>query len=947
MGTHWIISAVFLNGKANERVDMPSCQAHNLSSPEDRLRTAMFSIIEWDDSPETDLVLIRAVDEGRREAARPGRLDAPASGETLVCFKSDAPSAENSAVLQTLSAHGKLLDGALLARVTLPKEASHDLPALAAHYGLKERGPGAPARALVAAELFDRLVAELKKKPLAALDEMRHLLAPTQHALRPLIEGAAKLALKGGFGARAKTLRDLLPAESGSRWITREPPKEPPSLLDVERVCGVFSRQGALAQGFAAYEHRPEQLRMVREVCDAFNEGLVVMVEAGTGTGKSLAYLVPAILWAGENRDPVVISTNTKNLQSQLFEKDLPFLEKALGGNFRCALIKGRPNYLCVRKLFMLLGAADRELSDAERVEILPVISWLAETESGDVAELSGLKGGMESELWARMATQRDECLGPRCRFARNCFVRRARARALQSDVVVANHSTVFWEAGIAGVALPPFRCIVFDEAHNLEDVATEAATIRVAPWQLSRVLNRLFRPQRDGAGRGLFASLLHQLSLAAKEFPAGQADRLAEAIRLSIEAFPEARRAAESLFGGLALLLDASGQQFERLRYDADRRPDDWPQLARSAQAFVEVVEPLAKALEELAKPCAEIADLKADREPFATLREVAVEVAAQASLLREMLEHLDKVLKASDEEAVYWIEREPGGAGASFNAAPLDIAALMERTIFSRVRTAVFTSATLTVAGNFDFMRDRLGMRGAVSTRLRVADLGTSFDFERQALLAVPSFLPEPRTEEPNFVRPFSALAVDILTATRGRGLVLFTSHAMLREAYPAMKSALARSGIRVMAQGVDGERSRLITRLSRESSSVLLGTQSFWEGVDVPGEALSCLIVAKLPFRVHTNPLVAARCEALARKGRSDFTDYMVPDAVIRLKQGFGRLIRTRADRGVVIVCDPRLVTRGYGKTFRDSLPARTRVFKDQVQLVGAVREFLKTG
>jgi Rad3-related DNA helicase len=593
----------------------------------------------------------------------------------------------------------------------------------------------------------------------------------------------------------------------------------------------------------------------------------------------------------------------------------------------------------------MLLGAAERELSDGERVEILPAISWLAETETGDVAELSGLKGGMESELWARMATQRDECLGPRCRFARNCFVRRARARALQSDVVVANHSTVFWEAGDASVALPPFRCIVFDEAHNLENIATDAATIRVAPWQLSRVLNRLFRAQRDGAGRGLFANLQHQLSLAAAELPAGQADRLAEVVRLSIEAFPEARSAAESLFGGLALLLDESGQRVERLRYDADRRPDDWPQLARSAQAFADVVEPLAKALEGLAKPCAEAADAKADREPFATLREVAVEIAAQASLLREMLEHLDKVLKANDEDAVYWIEREPGRAGASFNAAPLDIAALMEATIFSRVRTAVLTSATLTVAGNFDFMRDRLGMRGAVSTRLRVADLGTSFDFERQALLAVPSFLPEPRTDGPDFVRPFSALAADILTATRGRGLVLFTSHAMLREAYPAIKSALARSGIRVMAQGVDGERSRLITRFSRETSSVLLGTQSFWEGVDVPGEALSCLIVAKLPFRVHTDPLVSARCEALKRKGRNDFNDYMVPDAVIRLKQGFGRLIRTRTDRGVVIVCDPRLVTKGYGKTFRDSLPARTRVFKDQAQLVGAVREFLE--
>jgi predicted DnaQ family exonuclease/DinG family helicase len=909
----------------------------------------MFSIIEWNDSPETDPALVQVADEGRREVARPARLNALAPGETLVCFKSDDPSAEESATLQTLFALGNLLDGAQLARIVLPKLELHDLPTLASHYGLKPGWPDASARALAAADIFSRLVADLKKKPLAVLDELRRLLAPTQHPLRRLIEDVwlDKFAFKTGSGARTKTLKDLLPVESGARWITREPPKEPPALLDVDWVCDAFSPQGALAQGFAAYEHRPEQLRMVREVCGAFNEGIVLMVEAGTGTGKSLAYLAPAILWAVKNRDPVVISTNTKNLQAQLFEKDLPFLEKALGGNIRYALIKGRGNYLCVRRLLMVLDAAERELSDDERVAILPVISWLAATETGDVAELSGLKGGMESELWARVSTQRDECLGPRCRFARNCFVRRARAKALQADVVVANHSTVFWETGEAAVALPPYRCIVFDEAHNLENVATDAATIRVASWQLSRVLNRLFRAQRDGAGRGLFANLQHQLSLASAELPAGLAGKLTEVIRLSIEAFPEARHAAESLFGSLALLLDASGQRIERLRYDADHRPDDWPQLARSAEAFTDVVVPLAKALEGLAKPCAEVADEQADREPFATLREVASEIASQALLLREMLEQLGKVLKASDEDAVYWIEREQSRAGASFNAAPLDITALMEKMIFSKVRTAVFTSATLTVAGSFDFMRDRLGMRGTVSTRLRTADLGTSFDFERQALLAVPTFLPEPRTDGPGFVQPFGALAVDILTATRGRGLVLFTSHAMLREAYPAIKSALARSGIRVMAQGVDGARSRLITRFSRETSSVLLGTQSFWEGVDVPGEALSCLIVAKLPFRVHTDPLVSARCEALKRKGRNDFTEYMVPDAVIRLKQGFGRLIRTRTDRGVVIVCDPRVVTKAYGKTFRDSLPARTRVFKDQGALVKSVREFLKIG
>jgi len=230
-------------------------------------------------------------------------------------------------------------------------------------------------------------------------------------------------------------------------------------------------------------------------------------------------------------------------------------------------------------------------------------------------------------------------------------------------------------------------------------------------------------------------------------------------------------------------------------------------------------------------------------------------------------------------------------------------------------------------------------------VSGRVREADLGTSFDFRRQALLAVPSFLPEPRMDGPDFVAPFTSLAIEVLAATRGRGLVLFTSHAMLRKAAPPIKAALARKGIRVMAQGVDGERSRLVELFSRETSSVLLGTQSFWEGVDVPGESLSCLIVAKLPFRAHTDPLVSARCARLKERGRNDFAEYMVPDAVIRLKQGFGRLIRSRSDRGVVIVCDPRLVTKGYGKAFLDSLPTKPRVFREQKELVAAVGEFLE--
>jgi predicted DnaQ family exonuclease/DinG family helicase len=905
-----------------------------------------YSVVEWLNAPETDLHVARVSDAGATppEAVT---LRAVEGQPNVVCFRPEEfVGASSGRERFRRDAPELFIDGELLARIVLPGAESHDLEMLAQELGVSGDWSGAPGRTAVAAEVWRALLERLRKLPLPVLAELERLAAPTLSPLRPVIESAARAALKAGFGTRAKTLRDLIHARPPlSPRQEREPPREPPELLDIQEVTDTLGPGGPLARAFAGYEERPQQLRMAEEVSHAFNEGLVTLVEAGTGTGKSMAYLAPAVLWARRNNEPVIISTNTKNLQAQLFQKDLPFLAAALGIDFRYALIKGRQNYLCLRKFTNLIADADRELSAEERWAVMPTLTWLLATETGDVAENSGLRCGMQSELWTRMTTQPDECVGMRCRHARQCFVRKARALALQAHVVVANHATVFAEAGLDNVALPVYRRIIFDEAHNLEDVVTDSRTVKIAPWVLPRILGRLFRAQRDGAGRGYLSNLRFQLSRLPTlpgEFAAGTTGLVQKAI----ERFDELRRKSDDLFNAVSLVVGGAYGRGDRIRYDAEHRPDHWQSVAEAIIDLREEVEALAKGIEDLSDSAAAGAAAARGEPNLADLEDATVEVRFQAAKLREVVAGLNILLAADDANYVYWIEQGFGRNDTALCAAPLDITAMMNELVFSRNVTVVFTSATLTAGGRFDFMKDRLGVRGVVSDRVREVDLGTCFDFERQSLLAVPMFLPEPRPGGPDVIKPFCDMAIDLLRASRGRGLVLFTSHSALRASQDTIRRALARDGIRVMAQGVDGDRVRLVRIFARETSSVLLGTQSFWEGVDVPGESLSVLIVAKLPFRAHTDPIVSARCELLKGKGRNDFAEYMVPDAVIRLKQGFGRLIRTREDRGVVVMCDPRMMTKSYGHTFRRSLPVRARPFNDPRALAEAVTEFLGT-
>ena len=834
-----------------------------------------------------------------------------------------------------------IIDLTQFARTVLPALPSHELLALAGHFGLADAMPAAPVdRAALAAQVWQRLEEAAGHLPLVVIDQILRLLDGTLHPFEPVFQHAEKQAMRHAFGETARAYSDLVRDFSKELRRSKQEPVTPiPQLLNVEEVADIFREGGALQQAHPGYEDRPEQVRMAQGVCEAFNNNQFVMIEAGTGVGKSLAYLVPAIFWSRLNNEKIVVSTNTKNLQEQLFNNDIPLLTRSLDVAFNAALIKGRANYLCVRKFLYTLREAERELTLEERVGLLPVVVWFPETDTGDVAENTGFLAGRSGDLWPRVSTRMDECIGVGCRYSGSCFVRLARARSLASDIVVANHSVVFSEMGLESVVLPPHKRIIFDEAHNIERVATEHFARQATPRRLARVMRRLNQARRDGAGQGLLASLRFQISRAGDNVSASAADGLNRQIEPVLRTMESVTQYTEDLAAAVRQL--PAGTFESRLRYKAEGLPRGWEDVKGAAAKLREGIDTLMRQVEALKTA---IMGLGAGLPESDNL---LGEFASVCVALGEFADGLQFCIDGSDANYVYWAEVAPMGRGDhGLFAAPLDIREVMRANVYDQMNTVVFSSATLTVDRRFDFMRARLGLDGLPEDCVYELDVGTSFDFRTQALLGVINFLPDPRDAQ-EFTRQFCATVIDVLRATRGRSLVLFTSHRMLRESQPVIKQALEPNGIQVLAQGIDGERSTL-TRIFRENvTSVLLGTQSFWEGVDVVGEALSCLILAKLPFQVHTDPIVEARCELIDAQGGNAFYEYTVPTAVIRLKQGFGRLIRTREDRGVVLIADRRLVTKSYGRPFIRSLPTPTRAYRRPDQMIRAVEQFLEPG
>jgi ATP-dependent DNA helicase DinG len=639
-------------------------------------------------------------------------------------------------------------------------------------------------------------------------------------------------------------------------------------------VAAVFAPDGPLARGIPDFEPRGGQQDMAAAVASVFNDGGVLLAEAGTGTGKTLAYLVPAVL----SRQRVLISTGTKNLQEQIFFKDIPALREALGVPFTATCMKGRANYLCLHRLDQLNDGAGSAAHDV----FLPIIrEWSTKTQIGDRSELEDLPEDVP--LWNDVAATAETCLGTECPRYDECFVTRMRQRAAESDVVIVNHHLLCADAAVRqnafGEVIPACSHAILDEAHQLEDIATQYFGFSVSTYrveELARDVERL-------AGAGVVTEP-HDRDQIAKAV-----DRLRDRARGFFSDLAYAHRGNDR----------ARGE--ERIRITGS----SVAATSESAAYLTGALDLIEAALALLARPP------ESPGEQSDVSKTAADQIAALVRRAGEIRTDLRFLLRASDPDYVYFVEFR--GRGVFLRASPIDVSSIVRELLLDKMRTTVLTSATLTVDGGFGYIRDRLGIRSAAEIRLP-----SEFNFERQAVLYLPPRMPDPRSQE--FAGAAGRQVVEILKRTRGRAFVLFTSYATLRAVQGVAEMAL---DYPIFVQGT-APRTQLLKQFRATPHSVLFATASFWQGVDVVGDALSCVIVDKLPFASPGDPITAARIDSIRARGGEPFEEYQVPLAILALQQGLGRLIRHRRDRGVLAVLDPRLRTKGYGRRFLASLP-----------------------
>ena len=740
------------------------------------------------------------------------------------------------------------------------------------------------------------------------------------------------------------------------------PAHEDCSRLDVEAVRSHLRRGGTLGS-MPGYEERPGQIDMAGAVAMAFNEREHLMVEAGTGVGKSLAYLVPSVLWAWTNDTPVVVSTATRNLQSQLIGSDIPRAVGVLGDDaakFRVALLKGRANYLCLRAVGDFFAAGYWTMSPEEQ-ELMPAfIDWLTHTPDGDLDRYEGLPRSL-------LSCPGDECGGRRCPYWSRCFVYKARKAAAEAHLVVVNHALVLAEATSPGSGiLPAYGRIVMDEAHNLESIATDYLGYELSMPALTRILNRLVRRRRGGRARpgGVLSSIERQFQKGAFSGAASAqavAGMLSEASRLVVAVV----NAAEGFFDVAALLLrpaksrgvcryrtlaDPSGGVVRQFSIHGLFKPyeaDEWDE-ARFRRAQDKLESQLA-AMVNLLHSLRDALDGSAPEGEFNYLGDLSAQVAGIADSIVGFANEANFVIGGEKDTHAYWVERvreERRAPHLRLVAAPLSVADDLRRVFYDVKDSVVLCSATLRVGSDFSYMARRLGC----AERFQMLTAASPFDYFRQALALAPDCLPDPSADPAGYAAALAALMRDLFAATHGRALVLFTSYEMMSAVAAHARPVLEGDGMRLLVQGEGMSRESMTAELKRSCGGdnapvVVFGAQSFWEGVDVAGEALSCVVLARLPFAQVGDPIVEARSEKIDRSGGSSFRDYALPEAVVRFRQGFGRLIRTKSDRGVVVISDPRIVTKNYGATFRKSIPATVRTVAALDELLAKVADFFE--
>lgn len=691
--------------------------------------------------------------------------------------------------------------------------------------------------------------------------------------------------------------------------------------LDEEELAHILSPGGALENISENYEHRPSQTDLLKLICRGFNQNLIIAAEAGTGVGKSFAYLIPSLKWAEENEERVVISTATINLQQQIIEKDIPLAKRMTGSTVKAVLVKGRRNYICHSRLKEQMDENSLFLDEGDPLKV--IYDWSQISATGSRTELNFHP---DESLWSRVCSESDTCTGMRCPWFENCYVMRARREAASAGILVVNHHLLFADLALrqsgigyeSGAVLPVYDRIVFDEAHNIENSATSFFSESLSKFSVFQLLGRLYR-LRKGRAAGSAVRI---------EALTGPCPDLAEIPQL----ITNIKAKAEILD---SLSRDFTGDNYtRRITGDPDQNIES---------GLLAPMGELQKELLLLSQACTDTLKAIPEEEDENPL---VFEFKAMIRRLQEMSSFCEKFRNYSEYgELVFWIERKKTAAGELFERfiiTPLDIASMMNEAVFNQFKSVICTSATLTVRDNFNYWNSRIGLNLSDPEKVFSEIFPSPFDYTRRALLAVPNDAPMPEEGE-SYYSYISSFCKKALEVSEGGALLLFTSYEMLKNVFNDLKPGLDRMGITAYRQGED-DRTRLLNNFRNDVSSVLFATDSFWEGVDTPGDSLKLVIICRLPFRVPTDPVVMARVEAIERRGGNPFMELSLPEAVMKFKQGFGRLMRRKSDRGVVLILDSRVVKKRYGSLFLNSLPPAMRSVKAGDAILLEIEDFL---
>ncbi|MHB8075278.1 helicase C-terminal domain-containing protein [Desulfosporosinus fructosivorans] len=792
-----------------------------------------------------------------------------------------------------------------LARIFFPTVHDYQLPYLAERLPLALQEGSIGHRSEVNAWLTWKLFEMCRKKSLefdlSFFDQTKGLLEGW--AGRGFIDQSHKEITRRFPDRQIRTDIVLAPLSEGIfSSETHQPDKIP---VSIDWVVDCFSPGGILEQNLIGYESRPGQVKMAKLIAEGLTSSQHVVVEAGTGTGKSFAYLLPCLWSAKKTGKKVVVATHTIPLQEQLQKKDIPILETILPFSFKVSVLKGKSNYCCLKSLQGYM-TNPREISrEEQRLALLSILVWIRETQTGDLQELSKVPGLLQ--IWASLNADNETCIPGKCSKAGLCFLLRARKKAEEADLLIVNHSLLFADLKTDYNVLPDYHQLVIDEAHQVYQTALQHLGSDMSLENVTRIIDNIYKLTGQnfyGLVKQRLGPLTHRVPSVAWEIFEKRLDDLPENCSMVVEQ-------AKELFQLLLLII---GKE-RTYRFVASHSTQTWwgalniqfENLIGRIKALIAVLESLKSALS--GEDAEEIEELK------------YVLVGHQREL-QALLDTLILVLNVHNPKQVTWLEQN---SRLYLKTSPIEVSDILKEKIFSRFDSVILTSATLSISNSFEhFLRD-IGLPNTT----RTAQVDSPFDYEEQMrLFVVKKGLGQYDSDEEK-AENLSEFITEVAERMNGRTLVLFTAHKLLRDTYASLNPKLSRIGIETLAQGFHGERSTILEAFKRNPKSVLLGANSFWEGIDIPGDTLSCVILVKLPFWPPSLPLIEARSEFLKSLGRDPFQELLLPEAVIRFKQGFGRLIRSKGDRGVVILLDDRVIEKYYGRFFLNSLPIGTHI------------------